>query len=122
MSDSPSAFSKFHCRHCSGLNLIPSQPVQDTKAIIDATIRHVIGELLLDARDPERIGRRVLTIDFALRQEKAKLKQLDLAHELGVSPPTVNVSLVRTKELLSRLRKANVQQKSSNGEAHGSYF
>jgi Mn-dependent DtxR family transcriptional regulator len=92
------------------------------QGITDATIRHVIAELLNGANEPDRVGRRVLMLDFALRQEKAKLKQLDLAKELQVSPPTVNVSLVRAKEILSRLREANFSQKSSNGEAQGNYF
>jgi Trp operon repressor len=86
--------------------------VPDVQAIVNATIEHVIGELLEAARDPERIGSRVLMIDHELRSEKAiaTLSQRDLAKELGVSAPAVNNGLARARGILARLKQVNFSQ------------
>jgi Trp operon repressor len=111
MNDLQPNVIKCYCRHCARLNLIPSQPVPDVQAIINATIEHYTAELLEAARDPERIGSRVLMISHQLRQEKdmERISQRDLARELGVSAPAVNTGLARAMAILTRLRQVNLR-------------
>ena len=113
---------KFNCRHCGKLNtLLTSQPVQDPQAIVNATIEHLVTELLDSARDPDRIGRRLLAIDHELRSEKevAKLSQRDFAKELGVSAPAVNTALARARGILARLKEVNCLENSGKCVEHG---
>jgi hypothetical protein len=57
----------------------------EVRRIKDQTIREVIGKLTANARDPERIGRRVLAWEFKLRQAESGERLLQLAKRLGIS-------------------------------------
>ena len=75
----------------------------EIRQIKDATIREVIRKLTKGARDPERIGRRVLMWQFTLNPVG---KKLSLAKQLGVAEATVSIALTDAHAALSELRKA----------------
>lgn len=89
----------FFCPKC--------QTAQPKPVAVDKMLRALVAELLDGARDPARIGQRVLLIDHALRSkvEIIKPKQRDLANELGISEQAIHKQLSRSNNLLERLKK-----------------
>jgi uncharacterized protein YigA (DUF484 family) len=76
----------------------------ETRRIRDETIREVIRHLMQNARDPERIGRRVLAWDFKLREGEQREKLLTFAKTLGVSSARASTAVSEAEADLFEVR------------------
>jgi hypothetical protein len=70
-------------------------------------IDSVIADLTGHAQDPEKIGRRVLVLQFVLAKEKGFPKLKDLAERLGVSPARASAWVSEYVEVLEDARTVN---------------
>jgi hypothetical protein len=76
----------------------------EVQAIREQTVREVIRYLTKDARDLERIGRRVLLWEYQLRRKESEEKVISLAQRLGVSQPRVSKALADVQESLLAIK------------------
>ncbi len=76
----------------------------EIQQVRDETIRQVILGLTRNARDPERIGRRVLSMYYALRLGGNGQSLLNLSQQLGVSVPAASMQASTAAAELHRLR------------------
>ncbi len=106
----------FRCSQCQAINNLVREPVPDVQAIVDKTVEHVINVLLEASRKPERVGCKVLLIDALLRQERVldKIRQRDLAAELGVTEAAISQGLKRNRGSLAQLRNVKSLQNVPN--------
>jgi hypothetical protein len=70
----------------------------------DQTIRALLRWLMRDARDPTRIGRRVLILNYRLNGQPAGDRMLKLAKELGVSSARVSIAVADAEAEIFRIR------------------
>lgn len=76
----------------------------ETRRIKDETVREVLRRLVKNAKDPERIGRRVLAWDFELRRGEQREKLLTFAQRLGVSSAAASQSVAEAEAALFEVR------------------
>lgn len=80
---------------------------QREREIRERTIDYLMKIFTRNAQDPERIGRRVLYMQFILDNEKVFPSMKDLADRLGVSSSAASQGVAAMLEELEGLRNLN---------------
>jgi uncharacterized protein YigA (DUF484 family) len=74
------------------------------RRIRDETMREVIGRLTQNAREPDRIGRRVLAWQFKLAQGDERDKLLTFAARLKVTSAAASQAVTAAQEDIHEVR------------------
>jgi hypothetical protein len=77
----------------------------EIRRIREQAIRDLLRELTTLARDPERIGRRVLALEYRLNRAAKGELLLTFAKRLGVSSARASVAVSDAEATLFELRK-----------------
>lgn len=80
---------------------LPSAEVQAGRL---QTIKYVVRYLTKDAKDPERIGRRVLVWQYQLHRNESSEKVKSLAARLGVSQPRASRAIADAEASLFSIK------------------
>lgn len=78
----------------------------EVRQVRDEAIRDVVRRLVQGARNPARIGVRVLQWDYVLNRATTNEKQLSFAKRLGVSEPRVCVAVADAEAAITEIRNA----------------
>ncbi len=82
-------------------------PEAEILQIREETIRCVIRHFLANAKDPGRIGRRVLMWDFALKDKERREKLRSFAASLNVSESSACESVADAEAAIYKVRNPN---------------
>jgi hypothetical protein len=79
----------------------------EDRRIRSETIDRLVALLTKNAREPERIGQRVLVMEFILSREKGFPVMKDLAQRMGVSPARASQAVAAMYEEIEAARNVN---------------
>ena len=83
---------------------ITNLPSEEVQRIRDENTRELVFHLCKNARDPERIGRRLLVMEYQLQRKASSEKVIDLAKRLGVSQPRASKALADSEAALFAIK------------------
>lgn len=108
MSDQHPDISRFHCKHCNGLNLFPRlHPQSETTGkaeIVQATIADLLAWLTRNTKDPATIGKRVQQLEFAMKANHERGALLTFAQQQKISSAGASRAVAEAEGQLQKLR------------------